>query len=355
MNQTISVGTRLLCILLIVLILGSLPLSVSADEPPTASDSHSAFIDYMNLKAERLGMMNTHFNDSIGMNNTTTARDFVKLMIHAYTYEALDEVWPAEEYTVSLGGNAPREVVVKSTIRGNEHLDPYYTILSCKDGELTHLDLRNLAVVLKVPGSNLKLAVVALGAFGKNEEITGSRAAVRQIADAAMLRYNNPDADISTIEIPCQCAIACLIPEEGANLDNLTILYEKNADTKMQMASITKVMTAACLLDVQKDLEETFTYAYFDTVIGGYYGSDFYVDESISFHDALYALLLPSSNITARALAREGGKDILADGIPEPTLPPEPTEAPTLPPAESSEEQELPPATLPQNEPPHLR
>jgi len=354
MKQANHIVTRIICIVLLIAMIGIIPLSASAEEEPTALDSHNAFIDYMNLKAERLGMMNTHFNDSIGMNNTTTARDFVKLMIHAYSYKNLENVWPAEEYTVSLGGESPREVTVKSTIRGNEHLDPYYTILSCKDGELTHLDLRNLAVVLKIPGSNSKLAVVALGAFGQNDEVSGSRAAVRQIADAAMLRYLNPDADTASIEIPCKCAIACLIPENGVDPDNLTILYEKNADTPMQMASITKVMTAVCLLDVQQDLEETFTYLYFDTVIGGYYGNDFYVDETISFHDALYALLLPSSNITARALAREGGKDILENGIPEPTLPPEPTEPPTLPPTEAPQE-DIPVPTLPQREPPHLR
>lgn len=354
MKKSRKTGILIFCILLIYIV-GIVPLSASADEQPAALDSYNAFIDYMNLKADRLGMTDTHFKDPIGMNNTTTARDFVKLMVHAYAYEGLQDVWPAEEYTVSLGGDAPREVTVKSTIRGNPHLDPYYTILSCKDGELTLENLRNLAVVLKIPGSDTKLAVVALGAYGRNEQPTGSRAAVRLIADAAMLRYTNPEADTDSLEIPCQCAIACLIPEEGANINDLTILYEKNADTKMQMASITKIMTAVCLLDVQKDLEERYTYLYFDTLIGGFYDGDFYANESISFRDALYALLLPSSNITARALAREGGKIILLSGVPEPPLPPEPSEPPVQAPTEPPIEPDYPAPTFPQNEGPHLR
>lgn len=309
-----------------------LPLGVFAEEPGER-DMLDAFVEYMNEKAQAISMTGSKFNDPIGMYNFTTARDFARLMVLAEGYEALEGVWNGEEYTVTVGGDDARQQTVTSTIRGNGHLEPYYEILGCKDGELPAYEVRNLAAVLQIPDSADKLAVVALGAYGHSNGANGSRAAVKLAADAALRKLADPEADISDIRVPCRSAIACLIPEGGGDPEDLQVLYEKDADAQLMTASIAKVLTAVCLLDVQEDLKETFSYREFDTNIGGFYAQDFRPGDTLTYGDALYALLLPSSNVTARALAREGGRILLEEGTPE----------------------DAPEPTLPQREPPHLR
>ena len=102
------------------------------------------------------------------MNNFTTARDFLKLMAWAEQYDALAPVWGEEAHTVTVTGADPRQQQVVSTIRGNEHLEPYYEILGCKDGELPAYEVRNLAVLLQLPDSEDKLAVVVLCSYEGN-------------------------------------------------------------------------------------------------------------------------------------------------------------------------------------------
>ena len=161
--------------------------------------------------------------------------------------------------------------------------------------------------------------MVCLLAQGRNHQETGSRAAVKAIADASLRRLEDPQADISDIKIPCGSAMAVLLPAEGADPENLTILYEKDPDRQVMTASITKVLTAVCVLDIQQELEESFDYRNSDTNIGGFYIRDFLPGDTLTYREGLYALLLPSSNVTARALARASGLRILEQGKPDPT------------------------------------
>lgn len=305
-------------ILALCLTLPLLPLASDASENPGEKEQLEAFVAYMNQKATAIGMTDSKFNDPIGMYNITTARDFVHLMAWADCYRDLMQVWEAPEHTVEVQGEEARQQTVVSTIRGNEFLDPYYEILGCKDGELPDYEVRNLAVILQIPDSGDRLAVVVLCAYGQNSQPNGSRGAVRQVADLALEAYRNPNGSVSEETVACQSAITALIPEEGADLENLQILYEKNADLKLMTASIAKVMTAVCFLDAGLDLDAHFTYCAYDTFIGGFYANDFFPGDRVSFRDGLYALLLPSSNVTARALAREAGKKIMEEGAPDP-------------------------------------
>ena len=307
---------RLVCFLLVLCLV--LPVSANA-AAYSERDQLASFMEYMNEKAAAIGMVSSKFNDPMGGYNFTTARDFSRLLAWVDQYWELMRVFGAEERELSVSGENPRPQTVTSTIRGNEHLDPYYEILACKDGELPVEEIRNLAVILQIPESPDRLAVVCLLAQGRNHQTNGSRAAVKAIADAALRRLADPEADISDIKIPCGSAMAVLLPEEGADPENLRILYEKDPDRQVMTASITKVLTAVCVLDVQQDLEERFDYRSFDTNIGGFYIQDFLPGDQLTYREGLYALLLPSSNVTARALARASGLRILEQGKPDPT------------------------------------
>ena len=307
---------RLLCMALALCLL--LPVAAEAREVPSDREKLDAFVGYMNEKAAAIGMTGSKFYDPIGMNNFTTARDFLKLMLWADRYRELAPVWGAAEQTLAVLGEKERQQTVTSTIRGSEFLDPYYEILGCKDGELPDKEVRNLAVILQIPDSDERLAVVVLCAYGHNALETGTRAVAKKAADLALTKYRDPEADLSGEKLFCQSAMVALIPAEGADPENPQILYEKDPDRQLMTASIAKVLTAVCVLDIQEDLEKTFSYQFIDTNIGGFYAWDFYPGDEMTVREGLYALLLPSSNVTARALARESGGVILEKGSPDP-------------------------------------
>ena len=91
------------------------------------------------------------------------------------------------------------------------------------------------------------------------------------------------------------------------NADTHTILYSKNVNLRFSMASTTKIMTALVALDYYK--YNSILTIYTPRIEGSNMG--FYQGEKFYFKDLLYAMLLPSSNEAAYAIAENypGGKD----------------------------------------------
>lgn len=95
---------------------------------------------------------------------------------------------------------------------------------------------------------------------------------------------------------------ASIVLDAGSNV----VLYEKNPDAKVYPASITKIMTALVVLDKVKNLDEEVFFTYNacnkgidrnSTTIGASAG------DKLSVKECLYAILLPSANDAANALA----------------------------------------------------
>lgn len=265
------------------------------------------FVAYMNQKTAQIGMTQSHFQDAAGMDSLTTARDLLKLMVYARKYPVLNNVWMTKTHTLSVAGDNARQMdcVSKST---HPDLDTYYCSVGKKGGTMDSTRLNmwiyNLAVFLEIPGSDDLLAVVAMYAPDGNQLPNNRFHATKQVADIAMALHNDPNADISDMPVCCENAIAALIPAHGGDY---TVLYEKNADALGRPMSISKVLTAVCILDHITDLREKITYHALDTLIGGFYIKDYLPGDVVSYEDALYALMLESSNVTAQALARSVG------------------------------------------------
>ena len=86
------------------------------------------------------------------------------------------------------------------------------------------------------------------------------------------------------------------------------LVYEKNAHTKMGMASTTKIMTALVAIE-NGNLEKNVEIC--DEAIG-VEGSSIYLrhGERLTLRELLYALLLQSANDAATAIAFEIGGSI---------------------------------------------
>lgn len=112
----------------------------------------------------------------------------------------------------------------------------------------------------------------------------------------------------------CVLALLCILPRAGAvsaraavviDADTGEMLFEQNADSRLPMASTTKIMTALVALG-EGDLDRVYTvkpeYAAVE-------GSSMYLKagETLSLRDTLYGLMLASGNDAAVAIAGECG------------------------------------------------
>lgn len=116
--------------------------------------------------------------------------------------------------------------------------------------------------------------------------------------------------------LPSVASAVCNISAEAAVLidaDSGNVLYSKNADRRMPMASTTKIMTALVALD-RGELDETVEVP--DGAVG-IEGSSIYLvaGEKLTLRQLLYAMMLESANDAATAIAIEigGSVDAFAD------------------------------------------
>lgn len=88
------------------------------------------------------------------------------------------------------------------------------------------------------------------------------------------------------------------------NLNDNKVLYEKNSDEKISIASLTKIMTALVAIEKLKNLNEVVTVpkeAFYQ--INGYAEAGFQEGDKVTYKDLLYGTLLPSGAEAAQALA----------------------------------------------------
>ena len=107
--------------------------------------------------------------------------------------------------------------------------------------------------------------------------------------------------NLNTIAESSNSKAECVI-----ELESRRILYESNGETRLPMASTTKIMTAITVLEHCKDLETPFE---IPNEAIGVEGSSIYLKEGdkYSVSDLLYGLMLRSGNDSATALALKVG------------------------------------------------
>lgn len=124
-------------------------------------------------------------------------------------------------------------------------------------------------------------------------------------------RYSLPDID-------ARGAISLKVAK-GAEKEH-ELLFDKSSTKRLPPASLTKLMTAVVMFDLMPRFGQSLT-DYLDideTDVSGGSGVNLKPGEKIAFGDAIVNLMLPSSNITANAVARTFGRWLIDDeGNPE--------------------------------------
>lgn len=87
------------------------------------------------------------------------------------------------------------------------------------------------------------------------------------------------------------------------NLNDNTILYEKNSEERVSIASITKIMTSIVALENIDDLNDyvTITLKDFNGTVG-YSKAGFNIGDKVTYEDLLYGILLPSGAEAVNAI-----------------------------------------------------
>lgn len=94
------------------------------------------------------------------------------------------------------------------------------------------------------------------------------------------------------------------------NLTDNYLLYDKDIDTEVQIASITKIMTAIITIENIKDLDEKITIT--KNIFNGieeYAQAGLKVGNNVSYRDLLYAVMLPSGADAVNALVLNVAKN----------------------------------------------
>lgn len=134
-------------------------------------------------------------------------------------------------------------------------------------------------------------------------DVCAAQPMILQTEDVTQENYADPASDISLY------ATAAVL----LDADSGRVLYGKNADTPMAMASTTKIMTCIQVLE-QASLDETLT-------VSAYAASmpqvKLYIKkgEEYTVRDLLYSLMLESHNDSAVALAEHIGHKLLSEEL----------------------------------------
>lgn len=131
-----------------------------------------AFIDAMNRKANSLGLSETRFYDSIGLNrnNVASPRDLVAMTTAASRYPLIREFTTTSEYTVAVKGRERAFHNTNALVRNSD-----WQINLSKTGYISE---SGKCLVMQVVLANKRIAIILLDSLGR----------FTRVADAVRIR-----------------------------------------------------------------------------------------------------------------------------------------------------------------------
>lgn len=268
---------------------------------PTAQ-SITAFMAEVNKKAASIGMSNSSFVSPAGASDSTqtNAADMALLTLIASCYKEMAETWNKNSYTITPR-NRNANINITTTVT-NQTLEASYPILGGKTGSWN--SSRALACVCKV--GEKQVAGYVAGATSDEDRFL----AMKELMDIAATIISGGSTTATVTK--ATSAVALLVPNYytlSYEQQTPETLYTQAGSTQIVPASTAKIISGITMLDWVPDVNKTFKIIQDDQIGGS--GNVFTTGDEISFKDALYAMMLPSSNSRAQAVARVVGNIIL--------------------------------------------
>lgn len=269
----------------------------------TDAQAEQAFVDEMNKKVAQLGGATKFYNSSglTAAGQVGNAYDFNIFAIHASVKPEIASVWGQKTYTLNIKGSNARTVSVDTTVT-SPTLENFYTILGGKTG--TAGIIHNLTAIVS-NGSSIYVGTVMKGTDDRFNDL-------KQAIDQAIKKDKGLDYDINLVGNSDTAFSVVKYPTLNPLLTTNSkpqILLAKNETVKNNPASMTKIMTSIVMIENATNLNQTITFQDSDLVGGS--GVEIKTGDTITLRDALYTMLLSSSNNTAKAVARVVGHNII--------------------------------------------
>ena len=270
-----------------------------------ASDENAekVFVDEMNKKVKQLGGTSKFLNSS-GLTATgqlANAYDFSVITLHASTKNEIASVWGQDTYSLDIKGENPRTVEVNSTVT-SPSLENYYSLVGGKTGTLGYI--HNLTAIV-ADNDNLYVGTIMKGSEDRFADL-------KTAIDETIKKENGKTYNIDLVGTSDTIFSVIKYPKYNPTLttnNKPTPILSKNEDVRTSPASMTKVLTCIVLIENVSNLNQTITFQESDFVGGS--GVELKVGDVITLRDALYTMLLSSSNDTAKAVARVVGHHII--------------------------------------------
>jgi D-alanyl-D-alanine endopeptidase (penicillin-binding protein 7) len=153
---------------------------------------HSAFIEAMNIKATALGLGDTRFYDSIGLNrnNVSSARDLVAMTTAASHYPLIREFTTTAEYSVPINGRERAFHNTNALVRNSD-----WQINLSKTGYISE---SGKCLVMQVVLANRRMAIILLDSLGSYTRVADA-IRIRKWVETAMTPARL--ASVSTLSI----------------------------------------------------------------------------------------------------------------------------------------------------------
>lgn len=313
------------------------------DGEPTHPDSEcmAAFVQAMQDKANKLGLDMTvngpaGFSDDGVDNQLANGKAMAKLYAIASGYDELCKIWntSTDKYIYSKGSITTAHLLHSSVYGYNDgghyanSLTDYYDMLGGKTG--TWNPFRLLGAIIKGPGDTLLCGWVRRN--GSESASSNRWSNMKKLVDIAYALIADSSADISSMQtalVNDKCVAAEIIKlpmgnmllyeksdltDSSANAKYPTYVYGYNDTVKDKIASNTKVLTAITAMDYVDDLNELVTLTESDCAnqTGGTDASPILqAGEKFTVRELIYAMMMPSSNRAAQAVARFTGNKLL--------------------------------------------
>ena len=281
----------------------------------TATVLRNVHIAMMNKYAERYGAELSTFMAPNGTSKVC-AKDIALLCLAAVENNMISSFWGKKKVNAPVFGANSRLDIYESTYTDEDShpmvadLSAYYHIFGGKTGSGgTPSQGRNLVLAVKSKVDDSWLVGCVL--YSTNDVLGDNRFSVmKQLFD--MLEEHRTGATVDPSSLSCQGAYALVVPKDG-NLQNYGdypfISVGKNETGIIDSHSIVKLLTAIVATDWILPYEMlTFTS---EDPYGGTSGNMYGDGDQLYAIDALTSMVLTSSSIAARCIARYVGQKVI--------------------------------------------
>lgn len=269
----------------------------------TDSQAEQVFVQEMNKKMKQLGLSSTFANSTglLNSGNLASSYDFNIITLHASVQPELASIWGQKHLDLYLRGTNPRTVSVDTSVTGAS-LENTYTILGGKTGTIN--TLKNLSAIV-ANGDDIYVGTVMKASKDRFLDF-------KNAIDQAIKKDKGQSYDVNAVGTNDTTFSVIKYPKYNPLLTTNykpELLLGKNQDTLNNPASMTKIVTSIVCIENATNLNQTITFQSSDIVGGS--GIAINVGDVMTLREAIYAMMLPSTNTAAKAVARVVGHNII--------------------------------------------